>query len=305
MAAADLFAGKGDKFGGLTIELDPQRHGRLDPSDFAMKLAEALTKWSAEGKRGLWLKVPSQVANLIDPAIMNGFEFHHAQPGYVMMTKWLPATPSGLPVYPHHQVGVGGMVLDSTGTKVLCIQERAGMTAGMKDFWKLPGGLVDAQEDLSDAAMREVREETGIQTVFDCIATVRESHSGPFGCCDLYMVCILKLSEKAYGVQSASSTPPMPTPQESEIAACEWRDLTSFLNSKYYAKGLYGSLLRTAADVALRRAGHAPLKESQGSYGGKSGKVPLGMGVTKMKGLAGKPESMYFGGAGALTQAKL
>ena len=40
--------------------------------------------------------------------------------------------------------------------EVLGIQEKRGVTAGLTDFWKIPGGLVDRGEDLRDAAVREV-----------------------------------------------------------------------------------------------------------------------------------------------------
>lgn len=301
--AMDALEGKEDRFGGVTVTLDPAKHARWEPAVFGVRLVAALESWAGQGKRGIWLRVPSQVASLIDPAIMLGFEFHHAQPGYVMLTKWLPATPSSLPVYPHHQVGVGGLVLDGSGKRVLCIQERSGLTAGMLDFWKLPGGLVDPGEDLCDAAVREVREETGIQTVFECVATVRESQSGgPFGCTDLYAVCVLRLSEEAHGPQSAGSTPPAPSPQESEIAAAEWRDVEELLSSKYYAKGLYGSLLRTACDVALRRGG-LPRLGAAADAAAAGPDERLGLARVQMKGLAGRPESMYFAGEQPLAKA--
>ncbi|CAK0827187.1 unnamed protein product, partial [Prorocentrum cordatum] len=181
-----------------------------------------------------------------------------------------------------HEVGVGGLVLDGGG-RVLCVRERAGPSAGLEDFWKLPGGLVDAGEDLGDAAVREVLEETGVRTAFECVATVRESHSGRFGCTDLYAICVLRL-DGSYGGEA-----PEPAPQESEIAAAEWRDLGAFLESRYYQKGLYGSLLKTAADVALRR---------------RRGEEDLGVKRTRMR--AGrKEESVYYVGGELLTKARL
>mmetsp|Transcript_52603 Transcript_52603/g.104386 ORF Transcript_52603/g.104386 Transcript_52603/m.104386 type:complete len:281 (-) Transcript_52603:87-929(-) len=275
--------GSKDRFGGVTIELNVEAHGQLTASAFNQHLRESLTKWRKEGVRGVWLRIPTALAHLAGAAVGSDFDFHHAQPGYAMLTAWLPNTPSSLPSYPHHQFGVGGMVLDKEG-RVLCIQEHSGVTAGMKDFWKLPGGLVDSKEDICDAVQREVLEETGVRAIFECVASIRETHAGPFGSTDLYAICILRLDD-SYG-----DVVPEPTPQESEIAACEWRDLRVFLESKYYAKGLYGSLLKTAADVALRR---------------RRGELGIGVERMQMKGLSGKPESMYYAGGEALTRARL
>lgn len=283
MAPKQFWSVSEDRFGGVTLNLEASA-ASVDPADFEAELAKLLEDWKKRGVRGAWLRVPKALVALAAPAVRLGFDFHHAQAGYVMLTNWLPGGQSSLPAYPHHQFGVGGMVLDKSGSRVLCIQERAGMTAGMKDFWKLPGGLVDPQEDLCDAAVREVLEETGVKTVFDCVATIRETHSGPFGCTDLYAVCVLRLDD------SYADDVPEPKPQEKEIAAAEWRDLGGFLQSRYYAKGLYGSLLKTAADVALRR---------------RRGGEALGIERVQMKGLGGKLESMYYGGGEAMTRARL
>jgi hypothetical protein len=48
-------------------------------------------------------------------AFAQGFKFHHAHnlEDYVLMTKWLDkSTPSRIPAYADHYVGVGGVVLN-------------------------------------------------------------------------------------------------------------------------------------------------------------------------------------------------
>ena len=50
---------------------------------------------------------------------------------------------------------------------VVCIQ----------GVWKLPTGLVNAGEDISDAAVREVLEETGIKASFEAVIAARQAHN--------------------------------------------------------------------------------------------------------------------------------
>ena len=51
----------------------------------------------------------------------------------------------------------------SSDLKVLLIQRGH---APYKDHWALPGGFVDMEEDLENAALRELEEETGVKDVF-------------------------------------------------------------------------------------------------------------------------------------------
>ena len=44
--------------------------------------------------------------------LQEGFEYHHAEKGYVMLTYWLPEGPSMLPANASHQVGIGGFVIN-------------------------------------------------------------------------------------------------------------------------------------------------------------------------------------------------
>ena len=51
--------------------------------------------------------MPIGKAALIEPAVRQGFTFHHAEPDYVQLARWLPATPSKLPANASHQVKQG------------------------------------------------------------------------------------------------------------------------------------------------------------------------------------------------------
>jgi len=287
-----------DPFGGLTIDIQPEETS-MGAEAFREKLTAGLAAWRGEKKRGIWLKLPQAASAFVDVAVKLGFGFHHAKEAvmgnapYLMMTNWLPEGETNpLPKYPHHQIGAGGMVVNSRG-EVLVIQEKIGITAGRTDFWKLPGGLVDIQEDIATAAKREVYEETGIRAVFKTIASVRESHQGPHGSTDLYMVCVMGLDPEVYGPNDVA---PTPNPQEEEIANAEWQPLEKFLNSKYYATGLYGDMLRVGGDLAMKLMGGASNADSAGKT--------FGLGSSSRESFGGKFETLYFGGVEPKDESK-
>ena len=192
----------------------------------------------------MWLTAPLEATHLVPVAVEMGFTYHHADADGAVLTLWLPEDePNSLPSYPHIGHGVGGIVLNARG-EVLGIQEKAGVTAGMTSFWKIPGGLVDKGEDLHDAAVREVLEETGVKTKFVSIAAIRESQNGPFETTDCYCVCVMQLDEDEYGDDI-----PSPSPQEAEIANTEWLPVDDFLESSA-PRGLYGDMIRIGVEAA-------------------------------------------------------
>eukprot|EP01097_Dermamoeba_algensis_P006904 TRINITY_DN430_c0_g1_i2.p1 TRINITY_DN430_c0_g1~~TRINITY_DN430_c0_g1_i2.p1 ORF type:complete len:179 (-),score=38.28 TRINITY_DN430_c0_g1_i2:49-585(-) len=139
-----------------------------------------------------------------------------------MCTKWLANTHSKLPNFASTFLGVGGFVVNDKN-EVLMVKEKNGP---IKNIWKLPGGAVDPGEDLCHAAVREVFEETGIETEFDRIVCFRHSHSAPFQKSDIYFLCKLKPLTSEIKIQ------------EDEIAEAQWIPLETFSKLPFY-KGLY------------------------------------------------------------------
>jgi 8-oxo-dGTP diphosphatase len=66
--------------------------------------------------------------------------------------------------------GVGAFVIHEE--RVLLIRE--GRWGGNGELWVSPGGMLEAGETHADGAIREVREETGIEIEIDGLAAIRE-----------------------------------------------------------------------------------------------------------------------------------
>lgn len=73
--------------------------------------------------------------------------------------------------------------------EILVVKEKVSI---IKDFWKIPGGHVGFNEFLPEAAIREVLEETSIETEFLSLMASRETKEYKFGMPDIYFVCLLK-----------------------------------------------------------------------------------------------------------------
>ncbi|KAI6191574.1 Adenylate kinase isoenzyme 1 [Aphelenchoides bicaudatus] len=185
---------RGDPFGGVTvnskISLERDFDSKLPSIESAKKKLEcSLDHWKLQKINGVWFEVELNHSFWVPILVDSGFVYHHAQPERVVLTKWLPENRmSTLPKYPFTNVGVGGVVENSNG-EILLMKERRGHYLG----WKFPGGLADPNESLPQAAIREVLEETGVETQFVNILTFRHTTAGPYANTgDLYFVCHLK-----------------------------------------------------------------------------------------------------------------
>ena len=239
-APVETLAGTTDIYGGVII--DPQRLPG-DAARFRERLAASVAAWRRERRRLIWLEIPQAAAALVPVAAATGFSFHHAEAGKLMMTLPLSAD-AYIPHYATHNIGAGGVVIDA-GQRLLVVNERYRRDRS-KPYYKLPGGLLDPQEDLAAAVEREVAEETGVQAEFRGVVCLRHRHQFRFGRSDFYVVCRLR------PLSSALRRDPR------EIEECRWMPVAEYLASPYV-----GQFNRTVVRQALQGPALAPLALEQ------------------------------------------
>jgi len=190
----------------------------LSIEDFQNRLLYTIETCKKLNKKSLWIQVPMSKARYIEACTdIPGLEFHHAEGGTAHLALWLKKDiENKIPEYATHQVGVGAIVVNSNND-ILCVRELR------KNFrkWKIPGGLAELGEQLDAAAIREVKEETGIDCRFKSVLGFRHSHSMQFGRSDMYFVCRLEPIEDDGTLQQ-------PVAQEEEIAAAAWVPLHEY-----------------------------------------------------------------------------
>ena len=189
-----------------------------DRAAFKPQLDQALASWGGEGHKVVWLEVPIDKAELIAVAVDAGFEFHHADTTYLMLTHRL-VEKAFIPPHATHYIGAGGVVINSR-RQLLVVSEQYHRAAKRPPRYKLPGGALHPGEHLAAAVVREVFEETGIEAVFDAVVCLRHWHGYRFGKSDIYFVCRLHPKSEAITIQ------------EEEIAECRWMPVEDYLSAE-------------------------------------------------------------------------
>ena len=185
------------------------------PAAFAERLRVSLAAWKDEGYRVVWLEVAIAKAALVPVAVEVGFTFHHSGDGYLMMTLQLEEG-AYVPAHASHYIGAGGVVLNEA-RELLVVSEKYHRRAPGPPRYKLPGGALHAGEHLAEAVVREVIEETGVETEFDALVCFRHWHGYRFGKSDIYFVCRLRPLSTEISIQ------------EAEIAECLWMPVAEYL----------------------------------------------------------------------------
>eukprot|EP01018_Ginkgo_biloba_P023234 Gb_28825 [translate_table: standard] len=248
----ELLKAHEDKYDGVIVDLD---NLHLDIAGFTSSLKASLSKWTREGKKGVWIKVPREHAKLVPAAIEEGFWYHHAESSHVMLAYWIPRSPCTLPANASHQVAIGAFVVNDK-QEVLAVQEKNGP---YKDsgLWKMPTGVIYQGEDIFAGAMREVKEETGIDAKFLEVVGIRHAHNALFGKSDLFFICMLQPLSNDIVVQ------------ESEISAAQWMRMEEFVAQPINQEN---ELLRKMLDVCVasfekRYKGFSAVKMASHSMG--------------------------------------
>ena len=205
------FASTENPFGGVIP--DPHRLEQ-EPQTFRSRLEHSVAVWREAGYKVVWLEIRRSLAPLIPVAVTAGFNFHHAEQDYVMMTRRLE---NGAYIPPHatHYIGAGGVVLTET-RDLLVVSERY-RRRGRGKHYKLPGGALRPGEHIADCVKREILEETGIRTRFESLVCLRHWHGYRFNKSDIYFVCRLSPVNRDIRRQSE------------EIAECIWIPVEQYL----------------------------------------------------------------------------
>ncbi|XP_031106014.1 nudix hydrolase 2-like [Ipomoea triloba] len=226
-----------DAYGGVIVDV----RKKMDPPTFVAVLRASISRWRQQGKRGVWLKLPIELSSVVDSAVKEGFWYHHAEATYLMMVYWIPeTTPHTFPPNASHRVGVGAFVINQKG-QILVVQENGGMFAGT-GIWKMPTGVVEQGEDICAAAVREVQEETGIDTKFVELLTFRQSHKSFFGKSDLFFVCMLR--PLSFTIKK----------QDCEIKEAQWMGMEEYASQPFVQER---EIFNSVAKICLARKENA------------------------------------------------
>jgi ADP-ribose pyrophosphatase YjhB (NUDIX family) len=175
---------KKDRFGGVIILEDGLPSSA---KDFRDSLEASLEDWTSQKFKLAWLTLPIAKVDFIPFAIGLGFVFHHAtELQSTLVSRLIPD--AFVPPYATHTCGAGGVVI-SPNNELLVVRE---VNETRQGFYKLPGGLLDTNEHIEKAVVREVFEETGIRTQFESLTSLAHIHQWQFAKSNIYFICRLQ-----------------------------------------------------------------------------------------------------------------
>ncbi len=206
------------------LESTPDRHGGVVVAEatlpntieeFGERLEPSLTHWKSQSIKLVWLSLPAEKSTFIPVALAQNFIFHHCFDNQIMLVCRLVEN-AFVPPFSTHTAGAGGIVI-SPNNEILVVRE---MVDERRGAFKFPGGLLDPREHLEKAVVREVFEETGIQSELESVVAFGQIHEWQFGQSNFYFVCLLRPITFEIMIDGL------------EIAEAKWQPVEEYLQSK-------------------------------------------------------------------------
>lgn len=196
-----------DIYGGITIDCSAVEN-TLD--EFENNLTKIIS--TEKNKQLLWITLPISKSVYIPLLTKYDFVFYDCNEKSITLVKRLTVNPI-LPTATNHTIGVGAFVIDEN--EILVVKDRT------YQKYKLPGGYIDNNENISQALTREVYEETGVQVNIESIVTLGHFSPGQFGESNIYIVCKAKPLSKEIEIRD-----------DYEIIEARWIDIEEYINCK-------------------------------------------------------------------------
>jgi len=180
---------------------------------FKEELTQALRTWNDAGYKAVWFTIPAHYAEYIPAALQEKFMYHHTTSQELVMIREIQEGAARyLPPYATQGMGTFCLVIDNDNN-ILVVKERFQPELG----YKFPGGRADFSEKIGDTAVREVQEETGIDSEFLGIVAWRHRRgTQPEQISDISFCCLLRPTSHTIAIQ------------ESEIADACWMHYNAF-----------------------------------------------------------------------------
>jgi len=278
-----------NRFGDVEID---SRDLDQDLVTFKKRLSSSLSQWRNDKRPGVWLLIPLHRASLIPTSIRLGFAPHHSTSTYFMMTTWLPHSPSKLPNIGTNNVGVSVLVprFRNGRAEVIMVREKY---AKRKDTWKAISGGVELGEHITDAAVRELREEVGVRGTFESIVGLWNRKNAKFHRGELHVACVVRQQHQQYVQQQQQQQrnrghgSDQFLLQRDEIVGARWVDMVEAFRlasqdardiERHWLCSMIGSMFRTPCIKELIEASPAN----------------KGLSLVETNDVRGPPQRMHF-----------
>jgi len=140
----------------------------------------------------------------------------------------------------------------------------------------MPTGLTDPGEDIAAAAVRELKEETGLDVEFEKIICFRQAHGGLFNKSDMFFVCLCKLAPKYETLVKQGGEIEL-LPQEEEILCADWIDLEDYAVQGVWSQSpLCKEMNKAMINAARKGISYSSSGDGDEAHGFVSKVLPVG-----------------------------